>query len=149
MPRPEQLDRWKIWGKASMRIGPFAARVAALLAFTISGGELLAQSGMPGYQGPAQAMYMQPSGQMNQYFGTADNSAVMPACYCGDDCGGSCSCGCYPGGGCGDDADCYADDCYGDDGGCYGGGCGDGCGRGGLFGVLHNRLHGGIGAPGT
>jgi hypothetical protein len=136
-----------------MRIGPCTAKLTLLLTFTISGGTALAQMGAPGYQGPAQAVYMAPSGQSNPYSYGGNNSGVMPASYCGDDCGRSCSCGSGDygcSGGCGgDDAGCYADDCYGDDGGCDDGGSYDGCGRGGLIGGLHHLFHRGIGAPGT
>ena len=41
-----------------MRIGPFTANLALLLTLAISGGTSLAQIGAPGYQGPAQAVYM-------------------------------------------------------------------------------------------
>ena len=101
-----------------MRIGLLTIRVLALLAVTLAGRDLLAQMGGAPAR-PMQAMFNQTmgAGGAGNYVDAYGNPNVVPAGYCGDDCGG--------------DGYGYQGD-YGYQGGCdcYGNcGCGDGgCG---------------------
>lgn len=150
-----------------MRIGSLLARLVALVAVAVASGSLIAQTSRgEGYQPPQfypaggnagaptrpiQALFLKPVGmsQPSSYSDSYGNSAVVPASYCGDDCGDGYGQGGYPmddAGCCGQcNGGCYGPSdggYYGDGGGCGYGGYGRGCGH--VYGACDDGC-----APGT